>query len=284
MTTSTTPMARLRETADFLNREFGPAPKVAAILGSGLGDFADGLRGARSLGYAQIPNFSASSVAGHKGRLVAGQLEGGVPVVCLQGRRHLYEGIAADEAVFPLRALGLWGVRAFVITNAAGGIAPEFEVGDLMLITDVMNMSGRNPLVGPNLDELGPRFPPMNDALDPGLGAAVLDAARSLGIGLRQGVYAMMLGPTYETPAEIRMLKTLGADAVGMSTVPEIMAARHMGRLAVGISCITNKAAGLSETPPHHDEVMEAGRKAAANFAALLERALPALARHPALA
>ncbi len=261
----------------FLTDRFGPCPHLGMVLGSGLGAFADSLDDAASVSYDEIPHCSAGAVAGHKGRLVVGSLRG-IRLLCLQGRRHLYEGIEASEAVLMVRAIARWGVRAVVLTNAAGGIAPKLKVGDLMLITDHLNLTGRNPLVGPNEETLGPRFPAMNDAYDTELSAALLEAALHGPGTLQQGVYAALLGPNYETPAEIRMLHTLGADAVGMSTVHETIALRHMGVRVVGISCITNAAAGLSEEAPDHEEVMETGRQVADRFAATLAAAVPELA------
>lgn len=269
-------LAQLDTTVAFLADTFGACPRLAMVLGSGLGAFADNLVEAQALPYADIPNFRTSSVQGHHGRLVVGKVRG-ERVLCMQGRLHLYEGIPIADVVFPVRALARWGVEAVVLTNAAGGISAKLAVGDLMLITDHINMLGQNPLTGPNHDGLGPRFPALDDAYDTELGAVVQEVARLQSLRLRRGVYAAMAGPSYETPAEIRMLQALGADAVGMSTVPEVIALRHMRTRVVGISCITNVAAGLSETSPDHADVIETGARVAEGFRNLLSGAVPEL-------
>ncbi len=267
---------KLATTAAFLADTFGTCPRLALVLGSGLGAFADNLADAQALPYADIPNFLTGSVQGHQGRLVVGKVNG-ERVVCMQGRLHLYEGIPIADVVFPVRALARWGVKAVVLTNAAGGISAKLAVGNLMLITDHINMLGQNPLTGPNVDGLGPRFPALDDAYDTALGAVVQEVARNQSLPLRAGVYAAMAGPSYETPAEIRMLQVLGADAVGMSTVPAVIALRHMGVRVVGISCITNVAAGLSEVSPDHADVIETGARVAEGFRNLLAGAVPEL-------
>jgi purine-nucleoside phosphorylase len=216
-------------------------------------------------------------VEGHKGRFIVGAV-GGVRTLVLQGRVHAYEGWDPGDVVFGVRTLALLGVRAVVLTNAAGGLNREFSPGDLMVLTDHLNLAGWNPLSGPNDERLGTRFPDLTDAYDPTLSSALHAAADGLGQSLRQGVYAGMLGPSYETPAEIAMLRTLGADAVGMSTVPECIALRHMGVAVSGISCITNLAAGISPVPLSHDEVKETGARVAQEFVALLTDAVPRLA------
>ncbi len=228
-------------------------PRVGLVLGSGLGALADALETDVEIPYGEI-GFPVSTVVGHAGRLCLGRLDG-VPVAVMRGRIHLYEGHSVEDVVLPVRVLVSLGASSLVITNAAGGIDPSFAVGDLMLIRDHLNLTGTNPLVGPNDASLGPRFPDMSFAYDPRAMESAKGVAKGLGITVREGVYAGLLGPSYETPAEIRMLRTMGADAVGMSTVLEVIAARHLGARVVGISCISNKAAGLSGEPLTHDEV-----------------------------
>jgi len=233
-------------------------PRVGVVLGSGLGGVAGRLADAVVLPYEQIPEFPVSRVAGHPGRLVIGDLpgtDGPVTAAVLQGRVHGYEGWSALDVAFGARVLCLLGARVLVVTNAAGAVNPDLAPGDLVRIEDHVNLSGQNPLTGPNDERLGPRFPDLTHAYDPALGARLEATAGRLGIKLRHGVYACMAGPSYETPAEIRMLRTLGADVVGMSTVPEVIAARHMGVPVVGVSLVTNFAAGVGATPLSHDEV-----------------------------
>lgn len=252
----------------------GYAPKVGLILGSGLGAFADRLERKVAIPYADLPHFPSSSVPGHAGKLVLGEV-GGTPVVVMQGRVHAYEGYAQNEVVFPARVLCRLGIHTLIVTNAAGGIHPDFSPGDLMVLTDHLNLSGQNPLRGPNDDRLGPRFPDMSEPYSRALTVKLLEVGRSLGLTLRTGVYAILSGPSYETPAEIRMLRTLGADAVGMSTVPEVIAARHMGVRVAGVSCITNFAAGIGEVPLSHEEVAETAEKVRGIFCRLLEQVIP---------
>ncbi|MBK7857592.1 MAG: purine-nucleoside phosphorylase [Archangiaceae bacterium] len=254
------------------------APKVGIILGSGLGAFADALQDATAISYSELPNFPQSSVVGHAGRLVLGKL-GGESIVAMQGRVHFYEGYTPQEVAFPARVLCKLGIKALVVTNAAGGINTAFQAGDLMAITDHLNLAGYNPLTGKNDDSLGPRFPDMSTAYDPKLLRLLEKSAVESKVPLRKGVYACLSGPSYETPAEIRMLRTLGADAVGMSTVPEVIAAAHMGVKVAGISCITNLAAGISKTALSHEEVGETAEKSRGIFQRLLERFLPEVAR-----
>jgi purine-nucleoside phosphorylase len=242
---------------------------VGVVLGSGLGAWADSLDGVVKIPYPEIPHMPVSAVAGHDGNLCIGA-SGGVTVACLQGRVHLYEGHAPERVVFGVRLLAKLGCKAVVLTNAAGGIAAGFAPGDLMLITDHLNLTGRNPLVGVNDPRLGIRFPDMSDVYDLELGRFAEDAAEQVRVPLRRGVYAALLGPTYETPAEIAMLRTLGAHAVGMSTVPEVIALRHMGVRAAAISCITNLAAGISPTKLDHAEVEATAKKTRARFVALV--------------
>jgi purine-nucleoside phosphorylase len=247
---------------------------LAVVLGSGLGAFADALEDARAISFAELPGFPRPTVEGHQGRLVYGKLAP-TPVLALQGRIHGYEGHDAAVVAFPARVLGALGARALVLTNAAGGCNPSFAPGDLMRITDHINFTGRNPLSGPNEDRLGPRFPDLTHAWDARLATALEEAARSAGQTLRAGVYVQMTGPSYETPAEIRMARALGADAVGMSTVPEAIVAAHMGVPVAGISCITNLAAGISQHPLTHQEVVEVARAVEGKFLDLLRAFIP---------
>lgn len=255
-------------------------PKVGIILGSGLGAFADALENKVAISYGDLPNFPTSSVAGHAGRLVVGTL-GDAPIVAMQGRVHMYEGYTPQEVAFPARVLCALGIDSLVVTNAAGGINGSFKAGDLMLISDHVNLSGRNPLVGANDERLGPRFPDMSHAYDPDLCDILRKTAAKLETPLQEGVYVWLSGPTYETPAEIRMLRTLGIDAVGMSTVPETIVANHMGVRVVGISCITNLAAGISKVPLSHAEVSETANRVRDRFTNLLAHFLPAIAQVP---
>ncbi len=250
------------------------ASPVALVLGSGLGAFADALEGARGMSFAELPGFPTATVQGHKGRLVLGKL-GGIDVLALQGRLHGYEGHDAATVAFPARVFGVLGARALIVTNAAGGCNPGFAAGDLMRITDHLNLTGKNPLIGHNEDALGPRFPDLSHAYDPRLSEAMLKAAASAGVKLQAGVYAQMNGPSYETPAEVRMAHKLGADAVGMSTVPEVIVAAHQGLPVCGISCITNLAAGISPIALTHEEVMEVAKAVEGRFLGLLRALIP---------
>jgi purine-nucleoside phosphorylase len=245
------------------------APQVAVVLGSGLGGLADRLTDAVRIPYAEIPGFHVPTVQGHSGELVAGTLAGR-PVIAQSGRFHLYEGHAADVAALPARLFARLGVSTFVVTNAAGGVRPSFGPGTLMLLTDHLNLTGQNPLTGPVLagEE---RFPDMSAAYDPALRALALEVARAQGTSLEQGVYAALSGPSYETPAEIRMLRTLGADAVGMSTVPEVIVANARGMRCLGISTVTNAAAGVSDAKLSHAEVMAAAAQVGKRLGDLIE-------------
>jgi purine-nucleoside phosphorylase len=248
-------------------------PEAGIVLGSGLAALADELEQAAVIPYAEIPGFPISKVPGHPGRLVVGELPVNgrkVVVAAMQGRAHAYEGWKADDVVFGARVLCALKVKLLLVTNAAGGVNPSLVPGDLVRITDHLNLSGLNPLVGENDDRLGPRFPDMSQAYDPQLAALLDEAAAATGISLRGGVYACMMGPSYETPAEIRMLRALGADVVGMSTVPEVIAARHMGVAVAGISIVTNLAAGLSRKPLSHEEVAATGERVKDRLAALV--------------
>ncbi len=244
-------------------------PLVGLILGSGLGSFADTLDDRLAIPYAEIPGMPQSAVVGHAGNLVLGRV-GDVSVACLQGRVHTYEGHSMDKVVFGARVLSALGSKAVLITNAAGGIRDGMVPGELMLLRDHLNMMGRNPLVGPNVDAWGPRFPDMTEAYSSELRRLAQVAAKDAGVPISEGVYAGLLGPTYETPAEIRMLRTLGADAVGMSTVPEVIALRHQRVLVGAMSCITNLAAGISPGELDHSEVEDTARKTRTRFVALL--------------
>ncbi len=249
----------------------GASPTVGMILGSGLGSYADSLESASTIDYAEIPNFPISTVSGHAGKLVVGTREG-VTCAAMAGRAHFYEGHSASRVAFGARMLVTIGCKTLIITNAAGGL--KHPAGTLMRISDHLNLIGDNPLRGTNDERLGPRFPDMTTAYCPKLGEIAKQAAAKLGFELAEGVYASLAGPSYETPAEIRMLGVLGADAVGMSTVPEVIAANHMGARVLGISCITNQAAGLSDQPLSHDEVKQAATRIRGTFKALLDNIL----------
>jgi purine-nucleoside phosphorylase len=250
---------RIQETATAVRARVSSAkPSVGLVLGSGLGAFADGFEGPK-ISYGDLPHMPQSHVVGHAGRLCFGDVNG-VSVVCMQGRVHFYEGYDLDSVVHGVRTMAALGASAVLLTNAAGGCGPSFQPGDLMIVTDHVNLTGRTPLMGPNDDRLGPRFPDMTAAYDPGLREALSSAGHELGIALREGVYAWLTGPSYETPAEIRMLQTLGVSAVGMSTVPEVIALRHMGVRTAALSCITNLAAGLGGGVLDHKEVEETAR------------------------
>jgi purine-nucleoside phosphorylase len=252
------------------------APTVGVVLGSGLGAFAEGLDDALEVPYGEIPGWPVSTAVGHAGTLVLGSF-GGAQVVVMRGRTHLYEGLEPARVVFGIRVLALLGVRTLVLTNAVGAINTDFEPGQLVAISDHLNLQGQSPLVGPNDESLGPRFPDMSDAYDPALREAARHAASRAGFELREGVYAAWLGPAFETPAEIRMLRALGADLVGMSTVPEVLAARHMGVRCLAISCVTNMAAGVLPERIDHERVLEVGARAAGTLTALLGELVPTL-------
>jgi purine-nucleoside phosphorylase len=261
---------RVAEAAEWLQPRLGAPPEAAVVLGSGLGAFAARLEDARTIPYADIPHWPASTVVGHAGLLVSGTVAGR-RVIVLSGRVHFYEGVDLATVTFGVRALGRLGVPAIVLTNAAGGVNTSFSQGALMAIDDHINLMGSNPLVGPNEDRFGPRFPDMSEVYSRRLRTFADEAAARAGIPLAHGVYAALHGPSYETPAEIRYLRIIGADAVGMSTVPEALVARHMGIEVLGISCITNMAAGVLPAPLDHAEVMETARRVAGQFMTLLE-------------
>lgn len=249
---------QIREAADVIKGRLSESATLGIILGSGLGALADEVTDPVHIPYGEIPHFPTSSVVGHAGRLVSGKLDG-VPVILMQGRVHAYEGYEREQVVFPIRVLNALGVKDLIVTNAAGALNPDFRPGQIMLIEDHINFTGMNPLVGKNSEELGPRFPDMSDAYGRERREAVASIAEQLGVSLQRGVYAGVMGPSYETPAEVRMLHRLGGDAVGMSTVAEVIAASHAGMGVTGMSVITNMGAGLSKTALSHEEVTEAG-------------------------
>jgi purine-nucleoside phosphorylase len=251
---------------------------VAIVLGSGLGEFADELKDATRIRYQEIPHFGHSTAVGHAGQLVLGNI-GAWPVVIMQGRLHLYEGYPAQTVVFPMRVFSSMGVRAAVLTNAAGGINLDYGQGRLVVVRDHVNLQGQNPLVGAEDPRFGPRFIDMTEAYAKGYRQMALEAGRRLGIPLAEGVYAAVLGPSYETPAEIRFLRTIGADLVGMSTVPEVIVARQLGIKVLAISCVTNMAAGVTDQPINHQEVLEIGRKISGQFKSLLRDVVPLIAQ-----
>jgi purine-nucleoside phosphorylase len=267
---------RIMEAVGFIKKHCPLAPQVGVVLGSGLGEFAERVTEKTAIAFAEIPHFKKVSVAGHAGRLVLGKI-GSVPVAVLQGRYHYYEGHDIDDVVFPVRVLAKLGARSLLLTNAAGGIGRELRPGDLMVIRDHVNLMGINPLRGANDERLGPRFPDMSNVYDPQFQDLIGAAQKEIGLAARKGVYLALSGPSYETPAEIRMLTTLGADAVGMSTVPEAICARHMGLRVAGISCVTNLAAGISAQPLNHKEVTETAERVKNDFIRLLERVIPRL-------
>ena len=251
-------------------------PRIAIVLGSGLGGFADDFEDAVGIPYEDIPGFVRSTAQGHAGRLVIGKIDG-IPVLAMQGRVHYYEGYSLEEVTFPVRTFGLLGIKTLVLTNAAGGINVELNQGALMVLSDHVNLMGVNPLRGSNDERFGPRFPDMSAVYAAELQELVVDEAKAIGVEVRRGIYGALSGPSYETPAEIHLLRNLGADAVGMSTVPEAIVARHMGLEVVGISCITNMAAGISDEPINHEEVMATGNRVRETFTELLRRVIVAI-------
>lgn len=252
-------------------------PKIGLVLGSGLGAFADSLENSTKVPYAEIPSFPQSTAIGHAGRMVVGNA-GSVAVAAMQGRVHLYEGYSAQEITFPIRVFARMGIGSVILTNAAGGLNLSYSQGALVLIRDHINLQGMNPLIGPNDDRFGPRFPDMTRAYDPQYRALAKEEARNLKIILEEGIYAALPGPSYETPAEIDYLRRIGADLVGMSTVAEVIAARHMGMKVLAISCVTNMAAGILDQPLSHAEVMETGERVKSTFEALLRGVLSRVA------
>lgn len=269
-------MEMIEHSAQLILQRTSLRPEIALVLGSGLGDFADTLEEAVKIPFGQIPAFPAATAPGHAGALVIGKKHGKA-VAVLQGRIHYYEGLPQREITLPIRVLAAMGVKKLVLTNACGGINLSYKPGDLMLIQDHINFSGQNPLIGPNLDAFGPRFPDMSDLYHAGLREKIRSVAGALGIELKEGVYAMYSGPNYETPAEIRMFRTLGADVVGMSTVPEALVAGHCGMKVAGISCVTNMAAGILPVKLSHQEVVETAARVHDVFQRLLDGILEIL-------
>lgn len=263
-------MEQIREAKQFIENKIKEMPEVGLILGSGLGVLADEITEAVKISYSDIPHFPVSTVEGHAGMFVFGKLSGR-SVVAMQGRFHYYEGYSQQQTTFPVRVMKALGVKTLLLTNAAGGVNTGFKPGDLMILTDHLNMSGNNPLIGKNMDEMGPRFPDMSEVYSRKLVAGIEAEGARLNIPLQKGVYVIMSGPSYETPAEIRMLRTLGADAVGMSTVPEAIIANHCGMAVAGISCITNMASGILDQPLNHQEVMETAEMVKIRFIELVK-------------
>ena len=269
--------ARAEAAAEYIRSKTALRPQIALVLGSGLGEFADRTAEAIRLPYTEIPHFPRSTAIGHAGRLVVGRIAE-TPVVVMQGRAHLYEGHSIKDVAFPIRVLGRLGIRAVILTNAAGGISSDLHPGCLVLIRDHINLQAVSPLTGPNDERFGPRFFDMSKAYDPEFQRIAQAEAQRLGLWLGSGVYAALPGPSYETPAEIRYLKNIGADLVGMSTVPEVIVARHMGIRVLAISCVTNLAAGLSPQPISHDEVLQIGARVQKELVALLTAVIPRMA------
>lgn len=265
--------SRAENAARIIRSRTAADARIALVLGSGLGGFAEDFEDAVNIPYREIPGFVSSTAQGHAGRLISGKVNG-VPVLAMQGRVHYYEGYSLEEVTFPIRTFKLLGIDTLVLTNAAGGVDIELTQGALMVISDHLNVMGVNPLRGPNDERFGPRFPDMSEVYSRELQEFVIEEARGLGVTVRRGIYAALAGPSYETPAEIHMLRTFGADAVGMSTVPEAIVARHMGMKVLGISCVTNMAAGISENPINHEEVMETGERVRETFTQLLRKVI----------
>ena len=257
-----------------LAQSMGRTPRIAVVLGSGLGGVAEAVEGGTEIPYSEIPHFVTSTVEGHEGKLITGSC-GGVDVLLMKGRVHFYEGYTMEEVTLPVRVFHLMGIRSLILTNAAGGVASHLSTGSLMALTDHINLMGENPLKGPNDERFGPRFPDMTGVYTAAFIEAAHDVAREIGVVLLEGVYMALRGPTYETPAEIRMMRKLGADAVGMSTVPEATVARHCGMKVLAISCITNVAAGLTAAEISHSEVMNVGQRAGKQLAQLIVRVIP---------
>ena len=269
--------SRAGEAAEFIRKEIKFRPKIVLVLGSGLGGFADELAEATVIPYAKIPHFPATSAIGHAGNLVVGKI-GDVPVAAMQGRAHYYEGHSLQRVTFPMRVFVRLGVKAALLTNAAGGISSKFKQGCLVVIEDHINLQGGNPLIGPNDERFGLRFFDMTEAYAKDFRRMALEEGHRHGIDIFEGVYAAVSGPSYETPAEIRFLRTIGADLVGMSTVPEVIVARHSGVKVLAISCVTNLAAGISGQPINHEEVLEVGERVRGQFVALLKTLVPRMA------
>lgn len=263
-------MNKINDAVKALEKHMEIKPEIGMILGSGLGILADELENAVAIPYEDIPHFPKPTVEGHKGQFVAGMLNG-VPVLVMQGRFHYYEGYSLQQITFPVRVMKALGIGSLVVTNAAGGVNTDYRPGDLMIIRDHINFIGNSPLIGPNLNEFGVRFPDMSQAYDKEYIEIAQRIAKELDVTVQEGVYLATSGPAYETPAEVRMIRTLGGDAVGMSTVPEVIVARHAGMRVLGISCISNAASGILEQPLSHDEVMETTEKVKATFIKLVK-------------
>jgi purine-nucleoside phosphorylase len=268
---------KVKEACAAIQKAAAVRPQVAIVLGSGLGAFASEVQAAVEIPYGNIPHWPLSTAIGHAGKLVLGCIER-VPVAVMAGRVHFYEGYTLKEVTFPTRVLGSLGVKSLVLTNAAGGIRMDLNQGALVLISDHINLQGGNPLIGPNDDRIGPRFPDMSEAYDRRYREIAKQAAAELGVKLHEGVYAALAGPSYETPAEIRYLRTIGADMVGMSTVPEVIVANHMGIRVMAISCVTNMAAGILDQKISHQEVLETGERVKGQFMSLLKAVVPRIA------
>lgn len=264
---------KLGKAAQYIQSIKKTQPKIGIVLGSGLGVFVDQIEDKTIIPYSDIPHFKKTTVEGHEGRLILGNVRG-VQVAVLQGRFHAYEGLPMDEVVFPVRLLHILGIKTLILTNAAGGVNLNYRPGDLVIIKDHLNLMGRNPLVGPNNNEMGPRFPDMSRAYNPELNAIMKEVSKELGHEIHEGVYAGVLGPTYETPAEIKMFRLLGGDMVGMSTVPECIAANHVGMKVCGISCITNMGAGIIEQTLKHEDIKHEAMKAMNHFTSLLNNSI----------
>ena len=263
-------LTKIKTAGEYIAHRSKYSPTIGLILGSGLGTLAELIDEPEIYPYEELPNFPVSTIEGHKGRLVIGKLQGKT-VLAMEGRFHYYEGYEMEEVTFPVRVMKLLGINTIIVTNAAGAINTDFKPGDLMIINDHINLSGNNPLIGKNLDAFGTRFPDMSTAYNKKYIDIVKNVANSLNIDIKDGVYAMMSGPTYETPAEIRMLRTIGTDAVGMSTVPEVIVANHSQIKVIGISCLTNMAAGILTQPLNHQEVIDTSKKAQTNFIKLMK-------------
>jgi purine-nucleoside phosphorylase len=273
----TSEFAKAEAAVQFISSKTRLRPRIGLILGSGLGAFADEFSRAVRIPYSEIPNFPASTAIGHAGNMVIGEV-GGTPVIAMQGRVHLYEGYSIQEVAFPMRVFARLSVQAVILTNAAGGILKELTQGRLVTIKDHINLQGANPLSGPNEEKFGPRFPDMTTAYDKKFRAIAAGQAKRLGTIMPEGVYAALAGPSYETPAEIRYLRAIGADLVGMSTVPEVIAARHSNIRVLGISCVTNAASGVIDQPLVHSEVLEVAERVKEEFVALLKAVIPEIA------
>lgn len=271
-------MTKILEASQFILSKISKKPKVGIVLGSGLGIYIDQIENKMVIPYQDIPHFKRTSVEGHSGALIIGEVKG-VTVAALQGRLHAYEGYAMEDIVLPVRTLAAIGIEYLFLTNASGGINAEFHPGNLVAISDHINLSGRNPLVGPNIAELGPRFPDMGNAYDAELRELLHTVGKNHHVDIKSGVYCSVLGPTYETPAEIRMLRTIGADMVGMSTVPEVIAANHLGLKVAGVACITNYAAGIKQEKLNHADVKLVAEKAMVGFATVLTETIGELNR-----